>query len=99
MCWLRWLSMTASAANSPEFLITADLLPSDPAWTAATAQVETVREAAAPILGFVPDVKLVSLAQGFTPTGVQTFVFPATLDFSIIQKDKLGQILAETRRA
>jgi sirohydrochlorin ferrochelatase len=93
--------MTALAANSPEFLIASDLEPEHPCWPAAVAQVEDVRAQCAPILGFDPVVKLVALSRTPFPACAsgETFVFPAPLDFSIVQKQMLGQMLAEARRA
>ncbi|HEY0478011.1 MAG TPA: hypothetical protein VGD37_10830 [Kofleriaceae bacterium] len=46
----------------PLFLIACDLAPGDPAWPRALAQADAVAGAAAPILGFAPDVEIASLA-------------------------------------
>lgn len=94
--------MTASAANSPEFLIVTDLDPAHRCWPAASAQVEDVRAACAPILGFDPVVRLVSLCgTAGLPVNAhgETFVIPAALDFNLVQKQLLGQMLAEARRS
>jgi sirohydrochlorin ferrochelatase len=91
--------MIVSAASSPEFLIAVDLEPGDPSWGAAQVQVEAVRAACAKILGFDPAVRLVSLAAGFTPASDEVFVIPAALDFGLLQKERLGQLIAEARRA
>jgi sirohydrochlorin ferrochelatase len=91
--------MIASAANSPEFLIASDLLPGDASWPAASAQVEEVRAACAKILGFEPAVRLVSMTGEITPSRSEVFVIPAVLDFSLVLKARLGQLIAEARRA
>ena len=86
--------MIASAANSPEFLIASDLLPGDASWPAASAQVEEVRAACAKILGFEPAVRLVSMTGEITPSRSDVFVIPAVLDFSLVLKARLGQLIA-----
>jgi sirohydrochlorin ferrochelatase len=91
--------MIASAANSPEFLIASDLEPGDASWPAAESQAEAVRASSAKILGFDPAIKLVSLADGFTPSSLEVFVIPAVIEFSLLQKERLGQMIAEARRA
>ena len=45
----------------PVFLIVGDLAQGDPAWPRALAQAAAVADAAAPILGFAPDVGVASL--------------------------------------
>jgi hypothetical protein len=95
--------MTASVANSSEFLIASDLRPCDSAWTPALAQMEEVRRACASVLGFDPRVRLVSVpsnpGEGFdVELGHESFVIPAALDFSLWQRERLGQLLAEARR-
>ena len=45
----------------PLFLIATDLAPHDPAWSRAAAEAEAVAAAAAPILGFAPEVRLATL--------------------------------------
>lgn len=95
--------MTASAANSSEFLIASDLRPCDSAWTPALAQMEDVRKACASVLGFDPRVRLVSVpshpGERFDmELGRDSFVIPAALDFSLWQRETLGQLLAEARR-
>src|SRR3989442_1552178 len=64
--------MTASAAASkprerqpvtpPAFVLAGDLLPHHPDWNRALAQVESLVERAARILGFTPRVRLASMA-------------------------------------
>jgi hypothetical protein len=45
----------------PLFLIATELAPHDPAWPRAVAEAQAVADAAAPILGFAPEVRLASL--------------------------------------
>jgi hypothetical protein len=96
--------MTASAVNSPEtraapaFVILSDLQPNHPAWASASRQVEDVRAASARVFGFDPDVRLEPIGEMRAHPGRETFVIPAALDFSLWERDALGQRLAETRR-
>jgi hypothetical protein len=97
--------MTASAENSfeerraPAFLILTDLRPIDTAWPSAAAQVEDVRAACAPVLGFDPEIRLANIGDFFACPGRETFVIPATLDFSLWERAALGQRIAEQRRS
>jgi hypothetical protein len=55
----------------PLFLIVTDLLPHDPAWPRAVAEARAVADAAAPILGFAPEVRVASLGDaGADPAAV-----------------------------
>ncbi len=96
--------MTASEASSPEpagtpvFLILTDLTPADSAWAPASVQLEDVRTACARVLGFDPDIRLESIGEMRAPPGRETFVIPAALDFSLWERDSLGQRIAEQRR-
>src|ERR1700688_2973603 len=96
--------MTASAESSlerrraPAFLILTDLRPPDAAWPAAAAQIDDVRAACARVLGFDPEIRLASVGDFLAPPGGETFVIPAALDFSLWERDALGQRIAEQRR-
>ena len=96
--------MTASAENSferrrsPAFLILTDLRPLDPAWPSAAAQTDDVRAACAPVLGFDPEIRLTNINDFSASPGSETFVIPAALDFSLWERDALGQRIAEQRR-
>jgi len=96
--------MTASAENSlekrraPAFLILTDLRPTDLAWLSATAQTDHVRAACAPVLGFDPNIRLTNICDFPASPGGETFVIPAALDFSLWERDVLGQRIAEQRR-
>jgi sirohydrochlorin ferrochelatase len=96
--------MTASAENSlerrqaPVFLILTDLRPPDTAWPAAAAQLDDVRAACARVLGFNPEIRLTNINDFFGPPGSEIFVIPAALDFSLWERDALGQRIAEQRR-
>ena len=90
--------MTASAGSwsdrsaSPRFIIATDVPPHD------AAQVEDIRQACAPVLGFDPDLRLAPIDDLRIEPGRETFVIPAALDFSLCQRESLGYVLAETRR-
>src|ERR1700720_542653 len=96
--------MTASAENSlerrhaPIFLILTDLRPPDLAWPAAAAQIEDVRASCEPVLGFDPEIRLTNINDFSAFPGSETFVIPAALDFSLWERDALGQRIAEQRR-
>jgi hypothetical protein len=98
MCLRQWSNMTASAANSPEFLIASDLTPGHPAWPAALTQIEDIRQECARILGFDPCVALQPIEEMVLEPGCETFVIPAALDFSLLNRESLGRKLAEARR-
>jgi hypothetical protein len=51
----------------PLFAIATDLAPHDPSWPRAEAEARAVADAAAPILGFAPEVVLASLALDDAP--------------------------------
>jgi sirohydrochlorin ferrochelatase len=98
----------------PAFVIATDLRSSDAEWAAAVAQVDDVRAACARILGFDPDLSLASMAahagdaEATESIGTvlrkaarasgEVFVIPGALDFSLWQREALGQLLAEARR-
>src|SRR5579871_5085318 len=96
--------MTASAASSlnsasaPEFLILSDLQQHSAAWASATLQLRDVRASCAAVLGFEPNIRLTSASELRTKTGGETFVIPAAFDFSLWDRDSLGQRIAEQRR-
>jgi sirohydrochlorin ferrochelatase len=98
----------------PAFIIATDLRTCDADRTASAAQIGEVCAASARILGFDPDFSLASMpghAGDAEPNESlrnvlaragrdhsEIFVLPATLDFSLWQRDALGQLLAEARR-
>ena len=98
----------------PGFLIASDLRACDADWTIAVSQAADVRAAAAQVLGFDPGLMLASMpghAGDAEPAESlrnvldraardhsEIFVLPAALDFSLWQRDALGQLLAEARR-
>jgi hypothetical protein len=55
----------------PLFLIVTDLLPHDPAWPRAVAEAQAVAGAAAPILGFAPEVRVASLSDAGADPGAR----------------------------
>jgi sirohydrochlorin ferrochelatase len=75
----------------PRFVIVGDL-------GAAQAQVDEIRHDCARVLGFDPDVRIAPLDNLPIEAGIQTFVIPAALDFSVIQRETLGRTVAEARR-
>ncbi len=83
---------------APAFLVLSDLDPHSPQWRLAAAQTEAVRAACAPVLGFEPDVRLVPVAEMSARTAGETLVIPAALDFSLWERDLLGERMAEERR-
>jgi hypothetical protein len=97
--------MTASAESSfekrraPAFLILTDLRSSDIAWPCAAAQLDQVRAACAPVLRFDPEIRLANICDFSASPGSETFVIPAALDFSLWERDALGQRIAEQRRS
>ncbi|HMG55080.1 MAG TPA: CbiX/SirB N-terminal domain-containing protein [Kofleriaceae bacterium] len=96
----------------PLFAITVDLAPHDAAWSRAVAQAAAVADAASPILGFRPDVVVASLeldggaadslaavlADHAARGGTLAFIVPAILDFSIFQRQVIGEIARESQR-
>ena len=100
MAELAESSLNAHAARgaSPLFLILSDLPRHSPAWPLAAAQIGAIRDACAGVLGFEPDVRLTPVAEVSAQPEGETFVIPAALDFSLWERDSLGQRLAEERR-
>lgn len=100
--------------SAPAFIIATDLRSCDAFWPDAIAQLADIRAACSRILGFDPDLRLASMpvhpghaepAQSIdnvlreaARASHEIFVLPATLDFSLWQRDALGQLLAEARR-
>ncbi len=99
--------------NAPAFIVASDLLPYQTDWTPALAQAEGLAEPAARILGFVPRVRLASLAMqpgedaGEHALGAvlesesgasEIFVMPVSLEWSVWQREAFGRTLAEFRR-
>jgi hypothetical protein len=99
----------------PLFVLATDLLPGDASWRRAEAEAAAVAEAAAPILGFAPDVVVASLgpdAPGASREPLAAvlaaeaargrtlaFVLPAILDFSMFQRQALAEIARESQRS
>jgi hypothetical protein len=76
----------------PEFLIVDDD-------HAAASQLDAIRAAIAPVLGFSPRIRIAS-TQGFSVRDrAETFVLPGALDFSLWEREELGRKIAEARRA
>ena len=75
----------------PRFIIAGDL----GAWS---SQVEDVRQACARVLRFDPDLRFAPIENLPIEAGMETFVIPAALDFSLCQREELGRQLAEARR-
>jgi hypothetical protein len=84
---------------APAFRVLSDLGPHSPQWAVAAAQMEAVRSACAPVLGFDPDVRLAPVAEMSAQIGGENLVIPAALDFSLWERDLLGQRIAEERRS
>jgi hypothetical protein len=74
----------------PLFLIVTDLVPHDPAWPRAVAEAQAVADAAAPILGFAPEVRVASLGGGTDPGAAQ----PGTLAAVLADEAAAGRTLA-----
>jgi hypothetical protein len=64
--------MTASAGNTPEFVIASDLTRGHPAWPAALSQVENIRQSSARILGFDPRIALQPIEELVLEPGCET---------------------------
>lgn len=75
----------------PLFLIVTDLLPHDPAWPRAVAEARAVADAAAPILGFAPEVRAASLGD--------TAADPGALPRDGRPRGMLAEILADEAAA
>ena len=86
---------------TPVFLLATDLQPQDRAWAEAEAHASTVASACAPILGFAPAVRVASLdgdLLGSVDDISELFVVPAVLDFDLLQRERIGQVLGQGRR-
>ncbi len=88
----------AARGASPLFLILSDLPRHSAAWPLAAAQMGVVRDQCARVLGFEPDIRLAPVGEMSAQAEGETFVIPAALDFSLWERDSLGQRLAEERR-
>ena len=75
----------------PRFIIVCD-------FAAPLSQVVDVRQACARVLGFDPDLRIAPINDLPIEAGMETFVIPAALDFSLCQREELGRLLGETRR-
>jgi hypothetical protein len=78
-------------SSVPRFIIAGDL-------GASSSQFEDIREACARVLRFDPDLRFAPINDLPIEAGMETFVIPAALDFSLCQREQLGQLLAEARR-
>ena len=99
--------------SAPAFIVATDLLPHQADWSRAVAQIESLTEPIAPILGFLPRVRPASLAMQpgedagkFSLSNVmdseaaasEIFVLPASLESSVWQREVFGNTVAEFRR-
>jgi hypothetical protein len=98
---------------TPAFLIATDLQPHEADWPQAELQAASVAAASAQILGFEPVVQVASVAaypgeviSGHSLAEVlskqeasEVFVLPAALDFNLWQREEIGRVLTEQRRA
>ena len=75
----------------PRFVIASDV-------GALSSHAEEIRQACVRVLGFDPDVRISPLESLPIEAGMETFVIPAALDFSVIQREALGRVLGEARR-
>lgn len=98
----------------PAFIIATDLRSSDADWLRAIAQLREIQAECGRILGFEADLhfgsmpahagdtepaeSLRNIIQQAARKTNEVFVIPGTLDFSLWQRDALGQLLAEARR-
>jgi hypothetical protein len=92
------LAESSTETATPEFLVLSDLARGHAQWKLAAEQMDAVRAACTPVLGFDPDVKLLPVAEMSAQPGRETFVLPAALDFSLWEREDLGQRIAEARR-
>src|SRR5579862_7679756 len=92
------LNGRASRVPSPLFLILSDLPRRSQAWPLAEVQIGAIRDQCASVLGFEPEVRLAPIGEISAQPDGETFVIPAALDFSLWERDSLGQRLAEERR-
>jgi len=92
------LNGRAARTASPLFLILSDLPRHSPAWPLAAAQMGAIRDECAGVLGFEPDVRLMPVGEMSAQPEGETFVIPAAFDFSLWERDSLGQQLAVERR-
>src|SRR5579871_4635666 len=88
---------SVESSNRPAFLIVSDLPPQSAAWSAAVDQLADIRATSARVLGFEPQVQLASIEQ-IRSTASETFVLPASFDFGLCDRERLGQEIAEQRR-
>ena len=92
-------AVTRSQIQPAVFILATDVQPYDAAWKSAEGQAHAVAEACAPILGFQPVVRLAT--QDSLPQAIdaaETFVLPVPLEFSLLQREAMGGVLAEARR-
>src|SRR5262245_34563986 len=93
------------------FVIVTDLAPQDACWGRAVAMAAAVADAAAPILGFRPEVTVASLAEGDEPGALSAvlaalagdgcthaFLLPAILELSVFQRQALVEIVRGSQR-
>ena len=92
------LAESSPKAAVPEFLILSDLPRGHAQWALAAKHADVVRAACAPVLGFDPQVRLATIGEMSVQAGGETFILPAALDFSLWERDTLGQRISEARR-
>jgi len=92
------LNGRAARTASPLFLILSDLPKHCTAWSLAEAQIGAICDECSIVLGFAPDVRLTPIGEMSARPDGETFVIPAALDFSLWERDSLGQQLAVERR-
>jgi sirohydrochlorin ferrochelatase len=100
--------MDESAASCKTvFLLTADLRQHEVEWREWEAYAETVAAATAPLLGFTPQVRAAaldetlyqSLAAAAGQDVAEILILPVSPDLNLLEREMLGRVLAEARRA
>src|ERR1700687_5816448 len=84
--------------GAPVFLVLSDLWPHDEVWPQAQSQMEDVRLECARVLGFDPDVRLKPIDEWDVDPVRETFLIPAAFDFSLWERESLGQRIAALRQ-
>ncbi len=100
--------MGESAGNcKTAFLLAADLQPHEAAWRDWEGYAQRAAAASAPLLGFMPQVRAAaldetlyqSLAAIATEDFAEILVLPVAQDLNLLEREMLGRVLAEARRA
>jgi sirohydrochlorin ferrochelatase len=83
------------------FIVATDLEPHHPVWKLAELQLRDVAASLAPILGFLPELRLARMDESMI-NGIESarevFVLPASLDLNVLDRERIGGVLAEARR-